>query len=354
MPDVHFGKGATIGSVIATQGAIIPSAVGVDIGCGMMALKLNLKIDQLGGSEKLRDLRHSIERSVPVGRDGNKEISERVAGYLNELKGPPPSFDPENRVFKNACLQLGSLGGGNHFIEVCRDQKDFVWILLHSGSRNIGKHLAEQHIERAKDLMKQYFISLPDPDLAYLAQGTAEFKAYLADLMWAQDYAHFNRVEIAHRVLREVGYHLFKDDWERKTLVLDRVHCHHNYTQIEHHFGKNVFVTRKGAVSARAGEKGIIPGSMGTRSYIVEGKGNPDSFCSCAHGAGRRMSRTQARATFSVSDLETATAGVECRKDDHVLDEIPGSYKSIDQVMENQADLVEVLYELKQVLCVKG
>jgi tRNA-splicing ligase RtcB len=252
---------------------------------------------------------------------------------------------------KRAREQLGTLGGGNHFIEVCLDLEGGVWVMLHSGSRNIGKVLAETHIEKAKGLMKQYFIELGDPDLAYLAQGTFEFAEYIADLKWAQSYAFRNRIRMMDLVMKDLA-HAFNGGAPLERLL--EVNCHHNYVDWEHHFGENVMVTRKGAVRARQGELGIIPGSMGAKSFIVRGLGNADSFHSCSHGAGRRMSRTKARASFTVADLEAQTAGVECRKDEGVLDEIPGAYKDIDEVMANQADLVEVVAQLKQVLCVKG
>lgn len=356
MPDAHAGKGSTVGTVIATKGAIIPAAVGVDIGCGMCALKLPL------GAKFLADLpalRHSIERAVPTGRHGNKELNARTEEMLVALLAQAyarTGLVTEEQL-KKASLQLGTLGGGNHFIEICQDTENGAWILLHSGSRNIGKVLAEKHIDKAKNLMKEYFIELPDPDLAYLAQGTPEFKSYLADLMLAQQFAKFNREEMMNRVLEQVLRHVYKEDWQKMydlRHTFERVDCHHNYTSIENHGGKNVYVTRKGAVSARSGELGIIPGSMGAKSFIVKGLGNPESFCSCSHGAGRKMSRTKARATFTVEDLELQTAGVECRKDDEVIDEIPGAYKDIDTVMANQADLVEPVYTLKQIICIKG
>lgn len=360
MPDVHFGMGATIGSVIATKGAIIPAAVGVDIGCGMSAVKLPFSIDRLGGDAKLAELRHSIERSIPVGRHGYHELDDRRANAwlglgencIDSIKGPPGTT---TRLHKNAQLQLGTLGGGNHFIEVCKDDQDMAWIMLHSGSRNIGKVLAERHIDKAKDLMKAYFIDLPDPNLAYLVQRSQEFKDYIKDLNWAQGYAKASRREMTLRVLREVYRSVYGPDTESvDDTILFKIDCHHNYTQMESHFGHNVWVTRKGAVSAREGEFGIIPGSMGTKSYIVKGKGNTDSFCSCSHGAGRRMSRTKAREMYTQDDLVKQTMGVECRKDDDVVDEIPMAYKDIDKVMENQSDLVDVYCTLKQVLCVKG
>lgn len=357
MPDAHAGKGSTVGTVIATKGAIIPSCVGVDIGCGMAALRLPFKASDI---KDLAKLRHSIERSVPTGRNVNKVMGQNAFKRFANLgdisdtgKTHIKRFD---KTLEHSAHALGSLGGGNHFIEVCRDTaNDDAWIMLHSGSRNIGKCLAEVHIDRAKNLMKEYFIDLPDPDLAFLVQNTPEFKAYMHDLLWAQRFALYNRDEMMDRVLREVYYHIgIMDSFEIAKETCFKVNCHHNYTSIENHFGNNVYVTRKGAVSAREGEYGIIPGSMGTKSYIVKGKGNEDSFCSCSHGAGRRMSRTKARATFTVEDLAAQTAGVECLKSDGVLDEIPGAYKSIDEVMANQADLVSVEHELKQLLCVKG
>lgn len=345
MPDAHWGMGATVGSVIATQGAIIPAAVGVDIGCGMSAVKLRFKIDKF---ERLNELRSSIERSIPVGFHANKEITHRMWSSISRLYA---NGDPVN---EKTYLQLGTLGGGNHFIEICADQNNDAWIVLHSGSRNIGKTSAEKHIDKAKGLMKEYFISLPDPDLAYLVQNTPEFKAYIDDLLWCQDYAKQNRNEMMLRVLKDVSYHIHGSEWRYDHLIKMRVDCHHNFTQQEHHYDKNVWVTRKGAVSAREGQFGIIPGSMGTRSYIVMGKGNPESFCSCSHGAGRSMSRNQAKKRFTIEDHAKATEGVECRKDADVIDETPMAYKDIDLVMAAQSDLVEIAYTLKQILCVKG
>lgn len=352
MPDAHYGKGATVGTVIATYGAIIPAAVGVDIGCGMCAIKLPFKIDRLGGDAKLKELRHSIERDIPVAHNGNGEVGARAAATFEALLHLPHTFQGD--TYCKAHQQLGSLGGGNHFIEICRDLDDSAWVMLHSGSRNIGKTLADVHIGKAKGLMKQYFISLPDDDLAFLAQGTPEFMDYIHDLRWCQAFAKENRNEMMLRVLKNIAFHVFGEFREPESLTEFRVDCHHNYTNLENHFGRNVWVTRKGAVSAKEGEYGIIPGSMGTRSFIVKGKGNKDSFESCSHGAGRRMSRSQARKQFTVQDIAEQTAGVECRKDLDVVDEIPGSYKDIQQVMENQADLVDPVYELKQILCVKG
>lgn len=347
MPDVHFGMGATVGSVVATKGAICPAAVGVDIGCGMMAVKLDLSAENKDLLHaKLAEIRHSIERSIPVGFQANRDITEEVMSWGCNNGFPKHLGEKDTR---RAVQQLGSLGGGNHFIEICLDTENNVWVMLHSGSRNIGKVLAEKHIDKAKGLMKQMFIGLPDPDLAYFAHGTPEFNAYVEDVRWAQDYAMMNRQEMMRRIIKDLSY-AFKVELVPTVWV----NCHHNYLEWEHHYGENVIVTRKGAVRAREGDLGIIPGSMGTRSYIVRGKGNPESFNSCSHGAGRRMSRTKARATFTVDDLATQTNGVECRKDVGIVDEIPGAYKNIETVMANQADLVEVVAELKQIMCVKG
>jgi tRNA-splicing ligase RtcB len=347
MPDVHLGKGATVGSVVATTGAIIPAAVGVDIGCGMMAVKLPVKSNALPDS--LKAVRSAIEQSIPVGFNEHKEAVQPWCGFEFERFGRLPG--KVQGLFGKAQRQLGTLGGGNHFIELCLDTEDYVWVMLHSGSRNIGKEIAEVHINEAKDLMKQYFIGLPDPDLAYLVEGSIEFDLYWRDLQWAQEYAMVNRSTMSNRILKIVEKVLGLDEsW----LPLMTVNCHHNYAEREHHYGHNVIVTRKGAVRARVGDFGIIPGSMGTRSYIVEGLGNEDSFCSCSHGAGRRMSRGRAKSSFSLAELEAQTAGVECRKDAGILDEIPGAYKDIDQVMENQKDLVKIVATLKQILCVKG
>lgn len=350
MPDAHAGKGSTVGTVIATKGAIIPAAVGVDIGCGMCAVKLPCRAEDL--RKDLSKLRSSIERSVPVGFNSHRETTPRIDEALVGISGGLSSV--AGLSLEKVAKQLGTLGGGNHFIEVCEDTEGGAWVMLHSGSRNLGKTLAERHIQSAKGLMLKYFISLPDPDLAYLAQGTPEFKDYIGDLLYAQQYAKANRNEMMLRVLKDISYHLYGEDRGPEAMTTLRVDCHHNYTAMENHFGQNVWVTRKGAVSARLDELGIIPGSMGAKSFIVRGLGNPNSFHSCSHGAGRRMSRTQARKQFTKEDLAAQTAGVECRKDEAVLDEIPGAYKDIDVVMANQADLVQPIYQLKQMLCVKG
>ncbi len=346
MPDAHAGRGSTIGTVIATKGAIIPSAVGVDIGCGMAALKLDFKMDEL---KNLPELRHSIERSIPTGHNGNRSVSERCADALKEM-GTPPSLDSEDKLYKNAALQFGSLGGGNHFVEICHDLEGTLWIMLHSGSRNIGKTLADKHISVAKGFLRE---KLEDPDLAYIEDNLPEFNNYIQDMIWCQNYAFKNRQEMMFRVLKDISYHFFRD-----TRLLNNSHfmvnCHHNYCTQEVHFGEKVWVTRKGAVSARLGEFGIIPGSMGAKSFIVQGLGNSESFHSCSHGAGRKMSRTQARKLFNTQDLADQTKGIECRKDPSVVDEIPAAYKDIDQVMADQQDLVKPIYQLKQLICIKG
>lgn len=356
MPDVHFGLGATVGSVIVSQGAVSPSVVGVDIGCGMCAVQTPIKRYQL--LDNMGDLRHSIERSVPVGHHKNKAVTERAAKAwldLGKLSERGTKFEMESQQ------QLGTLGGGNHFIELCTDDVNNVWVVLHSGSRRIGKELAQYHINKAKGYLKDlgkwalaYGVPEIPPDLACLAEGTLEFGAYLNDLFWCQRYAKANRDEMMKRVLKDLSFFHYDEDIGEQRMTVRRVDCHHNYIDAIEHGGKPALLTRKGAVSAKEGEYGIIPGSMGTKSYIVRGKGNADAFCSCSHGAGRRMSRTQARKTYTVDDLVQQTANVECRKDDGVLDEIPAAYKDIDEVMANQADLVSVDSVLKQFLCVKG
>lgn len=349
MPDVHFGKGATVGSVIATKGAVCPAAVGVDIGCGMAALKLKgVTASHLG--DGLKNLRHSIERSIPLGFQERRDRLPETDTW-DGWKGWLSLHPKVQGSMLKAGKQLGSLGGGNHFIEVCLDTEQGVWIVLHSGSRHIGKSLADAHIDTAKDIMRRMFISLPDPDLAYFAMGTPEFKAYLNDLLWAQDYALRNREQMLALVLKDVSHYL---GYDHLVDVEQKINCHHNFAVMESHYQENVMVTRKGAIRARVGDMGIIPGSMGTRSYIVRGLGNPESFNSCSHGAGRRMSRKEAGRRFNEQDLIDQTAGVECRKDREVIDEIPAAYKPIEDVIANSSDLVEVVAELKQVLCVKG
>jgi tRNA-splicing ligase RtcB (3'-phosphate/5'-hydroxy nucleic acid ligase) len=348
MPDVHLGKGALVGSVVATKEAIIPAAVGVDIGCGMCAIQTSFTADQLDG--KLKKIRLDIEAEIPVGFNENKEIEKTVynwQGWSNFKELHSGVKHLENKALK----QMGSLGGGNHFVEVCLDAEGQVWLMLHSGSRNIGNMLAQNHIGTAKDLAKLAQNRLPDPDLAYFVAGTPEFAGYWRDLQWAQDYARYNRDVMMARFKRIVEKHLVGG---KQTKPLLSVNCHHNYAEKETHFGEDVYVTRKGAVRARTQDYGIIPGSMGAKSYIVKGKGNAESYCSCSHGAGRTMSRNKAKNHFTLDDLIAQTQGVECRKDAGILDEIPGAYKPIETVMANQSDLVEVVATLKQVVCVKG
>lgn len=359
MPDVHWGNGATVGSVIVQKDALSPSVVGVDIGCGMMAYETTITVDQLGGSAGLYKLRCSIERSVPTGFIYNDEVSTRVAGFLKELG---PISERGEKHLRKASLQLGSLGGGNHFIEICVDTKGIVWVMLHSGSRNIGKELAEHHIHAAQGLMgelaKKYpsITDKPIPkELAAFLVGTQGYDDYINDLFWCQNFAKFNRLEMMARVLKDLSHHVFGENRLPKSFLGEhQVSCHHNYiSQEETEFGASL-VTRKGAVSAKLGELGIIPGSMGAKSFIVRGKGNADSYCSCSHGAGRKMSRGKAKKAFTVADIAIQTEGVECNKTQAVLDEIPGAYKDIQEVMDNQNDLVEIVAELKQVICVKG
>ncbi|MBP0009017.1 RtcB family protein [Roseofilum sp. Belize Diploria] len=348
MPDVHLGKGALVGSVIATKEAIIPAAVGVDIGCGMAAVKTPFTAAQLEG--KLKKIRQDIESTIPVGFNDNKEVEKTVTNWQGWQDFKDLHKGVQNLDSK-AMKQMGSLGGGNHFIEVCLDTEDRVWLMLHSGSRHIGNRLAQNHIHTAKDLAKLAETSLPDPDLSYFVAGTPEFTAYWHDLQWAQQYARFNRDVMMARLKRIIEKHLTGGKPMKPLL---EVNCHHNYAEQETHFGESVYVTRKGAVRAQENDYGIIPGSMGAKSYIVKGKGHVDSYCSCSHGAGRLMSRTKAKKSYTLDDLIAQTDGVECRKDAGVLDEIPGAYKPIEQVMNNQSDLVEVVATLKQVVCVKG
>jgi tRNA-splicing ligase RtcB len=358
MPDVHAGIGATVGSVIATHKAIIPAAVGVDIGCGMNAVRLSLKASDL--PESLKAVRDQIERDVPVGFAMHRKDDDIERNWADEEGKRGELFNEWMELFKqfpemkanssNALGQLGTLGGGNHFIEVCLDENQDVWIMLHSGSRGTGNAIGRFFIEKAKEACEQWHITLPDNDLAYFPEGTTLFDDYSKAVSWAQAYAFENRAVMLERVIAALRKSIGKEF----EVTSEAINCHHNYVARESHYGQNLWVTRKGAIRAREGDLGIIPGSMGQRSYIVRGKGNPESYCSCSHGAGRVMSRTEAKRRFSLTDLIAQTEGVECRKDEAVIDEIPGAYKSIDTVMENQRDLVEVVHTLKQVLCVKG
>ena len=349
MPDVHYGKGATVGSVIASHRAVIPAAVGVDIGCGMIAAKTSLRGSDLPDS--LKGIRSQIESMVPVGMNRNKEMDNHAKLYWDRLLTryyhEPKSYLVEDQ--KNPELQLGSLGGGNHFIELCLDENENVWIMLHSGSRNVGNLIGRKFIELAKKDMEKWFISLPDNDLSYLVEDSEHFDQYVDAVSQAQDFAWANRQVMLARVV-DVLRSIFPDMELRENAI----NCHHNYITKENHMGKNLWVTRKGAVRARDGDLGIIPGSMGAKSFIVKGKGNVLSLHSCSHGAGRKMSRNAAKKKYTKDDLIRQTKGVECRKDKDVIDEIPGAYKDIDKVMAAQKDLVEIQYTLKQVMCVKG
>jgi tRNA-splicing ligase RtcB len=354
MPDVHAGIGATVGTVIATDRAVIPAAVGVDIGCGMIAARTSLSASQLD-EKHLKRVYDQITRDVPVGRDQHRPGREPAAAaspFQRELKrilGEHPQIEKRFKRTQNWAQQMGTLGGGNHFIEVCLDEADRVWVMLHSGSRGIGNAIGTYFIELARRDMERQVMSLPDRDLAYLTEGSEHFDDYVGAVDWAQRYAAANRQAMMDVVLEGLRRHLPPFE-----VTQEVVNCHHNYVERERHYGKDVWVTRKGAISARSGELGIIPGSMGAKSYIVRGLGSEESFHSCAHGAGRRMSRTAAQKRFTAADVVEQTAGVICRKDSGVVDEIPGAYKSIDEVMENQSDLVDVVHTLKQVLCVKG
>lgn len=354
MPDVHFGKGATVGSVIPCKGAIIPAAVGVDIGCGMNALRLTIKAHEL--PDNLRAVRSAIEAAIPVGFDRHKKdmarsstITSLATGLDGVLERHPKLLKAQKKPYQTWIRQLGTLGGGNHFIELCLDESDDVWIMLHSGSRGIGNVIGQYFIRLAQKDMQRHIHQLPDKDLAYFTEGADHFDDYVQAVHWAQDYAMENRREMMRLIVDALKKKLPKFGVSKEA-----INCHHNYVSMENHFGENVYITRKGAIRAGEDELGIIPGSMGTKSYIVRGKGNPSSFSSCSHGAGRRMSRGKAKRTFTQADLEAQTDGVECRKDSGVIDEIPGAYKNIDAVMANQSDLVSVEHQLRQVICVKG
>ena len=361
MPDVHMGIGATVGSVIPTKGAIIPAAVGVDIGCGMMAVQTSLKAEDL--PDNLSAIRTAIEMAVPHGfssahRDHHKggwdrNVPAAVTRNWSELDAGYAAIIKRHPILKNAnsMKQLGSLGGGNHFIEICLDEAGRVWIMLHSGSRGIGNKIGSYFIEKAREDMRSIMANLPDRDLAYFEEGTEHFREYVEAVEWAQRFAALNRETMMEHIIAALGRCKGIPPFEAK---VQAVNCHHNYVSRERHYGEDIFVTRKGAVSAREGQLGIIPGSMGARSFIVRGKGNPESFHSCSHGAGRMMSRTEAKRRFTVEDHIRATEGVECRKDAEVIDETPAAYKPIDAVMEAQKDLVDIVHTLKQVVCVKG
>lgn len=364
MPDVHYGIGCTVGSVIATQHAIIPAAVGVDIGCGMIAAKTNLKAHDL--PDNLHAVRLSIEAAVPHGRtdDGRgddkgkfKELTPRVEAYVknslicDEFASIVVKHPKLTQWFSRFAFQLGTLGTGNHFIELCLDENNDVWVMLHSGSRGVGNAIGRYFIERAKEHMRRYYINLPDQDLSYLPEDTDDFRDYIEAVGWAQEYALANRCLMLEAVLEAVSGAL-----GRSVFVIQEevINCHHNYVARENHFNQNVIVTRKGAVRARTTDLGIIPGSMGTGSFIVRGKGNPDSFNSCSHGAGRIMSRGQAKKLISLEQHAKAMTGIEARLDEDILDESPAAYKDIGAVMKAQDSLVEIVHKLKQVVNVKG
>ncbi len=352
MPDCHLGRGAAVGSVIATRGAIIPAAVGVDIGCGMIGVRTCFNARDLPDS--LDRMHSGIERRIPLSAGGyNKEVrgtaAERVSALAHRAQEHYAGLTRSGWE-----VQLGSLGSGNHFIEVCLDEEDRVWITLHSGSRGIGNQIAQLHIRAARRLMDDMFISLPDNDLAYLPEHVPGFSEYIRDLLWCQDFALANREEMMDRVLTEFSFSFFGEDGHQVEIEQERINCHHNFTQQEHHMGKDLWITRKGAIQMRRGQLGIIPGSMGTSSYIVSGLENAPSYHSAPHGAGRRMSRTAARKQFTLEDLEAQMGDVVYRHSPDFIDEIPSAYKDISQVMEYSRDLVKVEHTLKQVLNVKG
>lgn len=359
MPDVHVGMGATVGSVIPTTNAIIPAAVGVDIGCGMNAVRLSLNARDL--PDNLKALRHSIERSVPVGFNQHQfskvkgasveRAARKLSPRLDAIMQKHPGLTKMVKDWQRHWLcQVGTLGGGNHFIEICLDEADQVWIMLHSGSRGTGNVIGRYFINAAQADMRRHQLNIPtDKDLCYFSEGSELFSDYTDAMYWAQDYALVNRAVMMEHVIAAIKPHV-----PPFTITSEAINCHHNYVSEETHFGQDLFITRKGAISAQTGQLGIIPGSMGAKSFIVRGLGNEQSFCSCSHGAGRKLSRTAAKGQFTVDDLAAQTAGVECRKDADVVDEIPGAYKDIDVVMANQSDLVEVVHTLKQVVCIKG
>lgn len=368
MPDVHLGTGATIGSVIATRGAIIPSAVGVDIGCGIAAQLTDLTANDM--TRGLHHLRHLIESKIPHGRTDNGGSNDR--GAWGDFNGVYKKLEPDlkadvdklrkeldlivakhpklTKAANRAFIHAGTLGTGNHFVEICLDETDRVWIMLHSGSRGVGNAIGRYFIEKAKEEMRLYHINLPDSDLAYLPEGTKYYSDYIEAVHWAQRYATLNRTIMMRATIEALADYI----GQPINTSLTAVNCHHNYVSFENHFGAKVAVTRKGAVRADVDMLGIIPGSMGAKSFIVKGKGNRESFCSCSHGAGRIMSRTQAAKTFTLADHARDTAGVECRKDIDVIDETPKAYKNIEDVMAAQEDLIEIVHTLRQIVCVKG
>ncbi len=352
MPDTHYGKGSTVGTVLATKGVVIPAAVGVDIGCGMIAVKTTLKASDLEG--KLHDIRTGIERRIPMSAGKfNSKITESAQKRIEELEAMD-GMETANAISNNWREQLGTLGGGNHFIEICLDTENIVWVTLHSGSRGVGNKIGNAYIKKAQDHMKMWHITLSDIDLAYLPENTQDFNDYIRDLHWAQKFALLNREEMLDRVMMELSTAVFGDHTRGSELEGSRINCHHNFTQIEQHFGHPVWITRKGAIEATIGKLGMIPGSMGTRSYIVSGLGNKMSYSSAPHGAGRRMSRAKAKAAFTMEDFDKAMIDIEHRRSDVLIDELPQAYKDIDEVMDNAKELVKIESTLKQILNVKG
>lgn len=362
MPDVHIGIGATVGSVIPTTKAVIPAAVGVDIGCGMIATRLNITANDL--PDNLKPVRSRIEKNVPHGRSNRGKHGYDTGAWGNTPKDAQniwmTSLDSGLKLinqkhpkigFHNAQSHLGTLGTGNHFIEICLDNHNDVWIMLHSGSRGVGNRIGTYFISKAKEELEQRGELIADKDLAYLTENTDNFNDYVEAVAWAQSFAFFNRIVMFDRVMSALAEYI---TYKQLAVTMDSVNCHHNYLERETHFGESVWITRKGAINAEKDKLGIIPGSMGAKSYIVRGKGNPESFNTCSHGAGRRMSRTQAKQLYTVDDHINATQGVECKKDSSVVDETPMAYKNIDDVMASQTDLVDIIYTLKQIICVKG
>jgi tRNA-splicing ligase RtcB len=356
MPDAHLGKGATVGSVLPTRGAIIPAAVGVDIGCGMIAVRTPWSVDEVRARGPLAPLRGDIERAVPLSAGRyNKKLTDSAKRRVDELEEKADELGEEvlrsvTATAPNWALQLGSLGSGNHFIEVTADEQDRVWLFLHSGSRGVGNKIASKHIAIAQQRARLEHLDLPDRDLAWLDEGTPEFDRYIAELRWAQHFALLNREEMMDRVAGCLARHMRADGTPER----ERINCHHNFTQRERHVGEHLWVSRKGAIQARKGQDGLIPGSMGTASYVVTGLGNPESLESSPHGAGRVYSRTRARKTFTRAQLEESMRGIEWRHSDAFLDEIPAAYKAIDVVMADSTDLVEVRHTLRQLVNVKG
>ena len=348
MPDAHLGMGSTVGSVVPTEGAIMPACIGVDIGCGMIAVKTQFKREQF--TDNLSQLREQIEQAIPLSAANyNNKIVQTARSKIEELEDISPGQHLERLTKNDWRLHLGTLGSGNHFIEISHDEEDNVWLFLHSGSRGIGNRIAMTHIQKAQEFAEKYFIQLPNIDLAFFVEGTPEFEAYIADMNWAQRFAYLNREEMMDRVVRQVSEYIGED-----VKRLETVNCHHNFTQQEKHWGKDLWITRKGAISANAGQSGLIPGSMGTDSYIVEGLGYAPSFNSAPHGAGRVYSRSAARKQFTKEQLEESMKGIEYRKTDAFIDEIPHAYKDVNVVINNAKDLIKVRHKLNQIINVKG